>query len=506
MKKLLSLAITLIFILQLFTLAVQATPGISIDIEMIDTVQEILKVSGTVTNDNVHENRLVTIAATPKGVAADEANIASIMAFASAEVSDDGKFEATIGFSHPDGEYDFHVIYEETEVKTTFNYITPARLATYIRQIKAGSISKTQLYESTLAYQNVITHNLANFATNKEKEIFEYRLDASRNLLIGATDSEIIEDFNEIIAFADGECNFIEGLEAISYSGYYYKYLLDNQRFTKIDFAAYNALTEAQKDRVTTAFTGKTFANADEVKVYFDAQVTAQAGAAPSPVPGGSGGGAIGGGGGAVSGGSATEGNVNDRYNYGEVGAEPEKVVVKFNDIYSVSWAAEAITKLAEAGIIDGVSEGKFEPNGLVTREQFAKLLAVTLGIYDENAETDFTDAKGGWYTPYIASVKNAGLINGIGEGMFGVGRNISRQDMAVMIYNALKYKGVNLSSAKTDFTDFESVEDYAKDAVKFMAGAGIINGMDNGSFAPNDNATRAQAAVLIYALKGRIE
>jgi len=503
-KKLLSLCLALIFVLQLFTIAVCAAPAISVEVAAEDAIAEILKVNGTITNDVVHENRLVTIVVTPKDVAVTEANAASFLAFAQAEANDEGEYEALVGFSHPDGDYDFHAIYETTEAKVTFRYISPVTFANYVRQIKNGAIPKANLYEGTAAYQNAIALDLNVFATDKDKEIFEYRLDKSRSLLTGATDTEIIEDFNEILAFADGECNFIEGLEAISYAGNYYKYLSDNQNFTKIDFAAYNALTEAQKDIVTMAFTGQKFENADKVKAYFDEKVTyAATQSGTGSVGDGIGGGV---GGGAVTGGVATEGNVNDRYNYGEIGAEPEKVVVKFNDIYSVSWAAEAITKLAEAGIIDGVSEGKFEPNGLVTREQFAKLLAVTLGIYDVNANTDFTDAQGGWYTPYIASVKNAGLINGVGEGKFGVGRNITRQDMAVMIYNALTYKGVKLVSEKTDFTDFESIADYAKDAVKLMAGAGIINGMDNGSFAPNDNATRAQAAVLIYALKGRIE
>ena len=498
-KKFFSLCTALIIALQLFSLTVQAAPVITINVEMADTIGEILRVSGTVTNDEVHENRLVTIIVTPKAVEVDRGNVASFLAFNYAEVGIDGKYETSIGFSHPDDEYDFHVFYEDGEVKKAFNYISPVTLATYIRQIRDNTVAKSQLYESTVAYQNGISIDLTRFDTIKNKEIFEYRLDSSRNLLVGTTDAEIIKNFNDIVLFAENECTFIEGLEAISYSGNYYKYLLDNVRYTKIDFTAYNSLTDAQKDIVTTSFMNKAFANADEVKTFFDAKVV-YAKTQQGSTQNGIGGGNSSGNGGSGGGGS------NNRYFSSESGIMPEKTNTNFKDLQSVSWAEEAITNLYKAGIVDGVSYDKFDPNGLVTREQFAKLLAVTLGIYDVNATCDFSDAQGGWYTPYIASAKNAGLINGIGGGEFGVGRNITRQDMAVMIYNALKYKGVKLDVVKDDFTDLYAVADYAKDAVKFLSGEGIINGMGNGLFAPTDNATRAQAAVLIYSMKGRIE
>jgi len=160
---------------------------------------------------------------------------------------------------------------------------------------------------------------------------------------------------------------------------------------------------------------------------------------------------------------------------------------------------------LSEHGIISGVSENEYAPHDTVTREQFAKLLAGAIGIFDPDATCEFSDAQGDWYTPYIASVKNAGLINGTGNNEFGVGLNITRQDMAVMIYNALKYKNSVLTDEKDGFSDSEKIADYAKTAVRYLAGAGIINGMGDGSFAPDNNATRAEAAVLIYKMMGRL-
>ena len=67
------------------------------------------------------------------------------------------------------------------------------------------------------------------------------------------------------------------------------------------------------------------------------------------------------------------------------------------------------------------------------------------------------------------------------------------------MIYNAAVLSNKGFSKTKTDFNDYEEIAQYAKTAVSTLAGAGIINGMGDGSFEPNSPATRAQAAKIIY-------
>ena len=502
-KKMLSLCIALIFVLQLFTVVVHAAPSLTVKVEVFDAVRQILKISGTVSNDTVRENRLVTVVATPKNGAVSESTYSTYLAFGYAEVEENGNYEFQTGFSHPLAEYDFHVIYDTVSAKTTFKYIPPSTLASLVREIRDSVIPTNQLYTSILNYANGLEIDINVFSTVDDKAVLEYRVDASRANLIGITDSDIIEDFNEILEFAKNECDFLDALHSITYSGEYYNYLYTNNEYPKINFTAYNALNDTQRDYVTTAFIGQKFSNADEVKSFFDTKVseapTNSVNGSTITVPG------IGGGFGGGAGGSYIPPS-NDRVVDGSDNTAKEEIKIKFKDISSVSWAAEAITKLYEAGIVNGVTENEYEPNGLVTREQFAKLLAVTLKIYDKNAVCDFSDSQNDWYSSYVASVKNAGLINGVGDNLFGVGRNISRQDMAVMIYNALKFKSVELKSEKTDFTDFDQIAPYAQEAVKFLVGNGIINGMSDGSFGPNDNATRAQAAVLIYALKGRVD
>ena len=76
---------------------------------------------------------------------------------------------------------------------------------------------------------------------------------------------------------------------------------------------------------------------------------------------------------------------------------------------------------------------------------------------------------------------------------------SVTREDLAVILYRATLKKDKKYEARKTDFTDKAEIADYAKEAVEFMAGAGIINGFEDGSFNPKAPATRAQAAVLIY-------
>jgi len=82
------------------------------------------------------------------------------------------------------------------------------------------------------------------------------------------------------------------------------------------------------------------------------------------------------------------------------------------------------------------------------------------------------------------------------------VGENITRQDMAVIVYNAAKIYGVSLNSEIANlFEDDDFVAEYAKSAVYALRNGGIVNGKENNSFCPLEYATRAEAAKIIYGL-----
>ena len=213
-------------------------------------------------------------------------------------------------------------------------------------------------------------------------------------------------------------------------------------------------------------------------------------------VPSGSSGGTSGG----SSGGSSGGNNV--------VASNPVAVTkpvvinnITFKDISEAEWAAEAINSMAKNGVVSGDGSGNFYPNREMTREEFVKMLVVAANIYNENAECNFDDvAPEMWYYRYIASAVNSGMIYGVGETEFGVGNKLTRQDMAVICYR-MKTNDLEKIREEKIFDDYQSISDYAKDAVSALYMAGIINGIDENNFSPFDTATRAQGAVIIHNL-----
>ena len=117
-----------------------------------------------------------------------------------------------------------------------------------------------------------------------------------------------------------------------------------------------------------------------------------------------------------------------------------------------------------------------------------------------ETAE-EFSDVKNNeWYYSPVMALAAKNIVNGIGNGLFGVGSNISREDTAVMVYRAVEYFGKDVSvSGKASFTDFKEVSEYARNAVSYLESVKIVNGMNDGTFAPKEKINRAQAAVIIY-------
>lgn len=178
---------------------------------------------------------------------------------------------------------------------------------------------------------------------------------------------------------------------------------------------------------------------------------------------------------------------------------------VLFSDISDFEWAKEAITELSERKIISGVGNGKFEPGLYVTREEIVKMILGLFEISPVNEEVGFEDAdKAEWYFGYVSAANKLGIVNGVTESEFGVGSYVSRQDIAVMIKRAMditKKYSIKPIKDNVEFTDSKNIAEYASTAVNELAQAGVINGFDDGSFKPNNNCTRAEAAKMLYGL-----
>lgn len=181
---------------------------------------------------------------------------------------------------------------------------------------------------------------------------------------------------------------------------------------------------------------------------------------------------------------------------------------LNFADIDGVDWAVEAILGLADKGILNGKGEGLFKPHETVTREEFVKILIGAMNLSEMQYQNHFADVKDDdWFVKYVNIAYEAGIVRGIDAANFGVGTSISRQDMAVMLYNALQYKGSELGNADTAaFEDGGAIADYAKAAVDGMVSIGALNGVSDTRFEPAGEATRAQAATVIWRILSRLQ
>ena len=118
-------------------------------------------------------------------------------------------------------------------------------------------------------------------------------------------------------------------------------------------------------------------------------------------------------------------------------------------------------------------------------------------------AEIEFSDVKSGaWYESIIKKAVTLNIVSGYGDGRFGAGDLITRQDAAVFAARAAKMMNFGLNSDRGEsFADDADISDYAKDSVYAMKNENIISGMGENMYNPNANCTRAQAAVIVYRL-----
>jgi len=178
----------------------------------------------------------------------------------------------------------------------------------------------------------------------------------------------------------------------------------------------------------------------------------------------------------------------------------PVITVGKFSDLSGYEWAKDAIEELSDKGIINGVGNKSFAPSSNIKREEFAAMMVRLAKIELTDIENPFSDvAEDAWFMAELNTAFKNGIINGMGDGTFGAGRNITRQDMAVILLNLAKRYGIDTNDApKSEFKDYSNISEYATDAVNFLASNGIVNGTE-GNMLPKRMATRAEAAKMIY-------
>ena len=175
-----------------------------------------------------------------------------------------------------------------------------------------------------------------------------------------------------------------------------------------------------------------------------------------------------------------------------------------FTDVPADRWSYPYIKQLYDAGVVSGMTPTTFEPAGDVTRAQFVTMLAgLAKADVSKYPATSFRDVpESAWYAPYVNWALANGIVSGTSATTFSPDAKITRQDMAVMLYQYTQRYDVALQQQTvTPFTDESSISAYALPAVQALHRAGVISGMPDGSFQPLGTATREQACVVLCAL-----
>ena len=171
-------------------------------------------------------------------------------------------------------------------------------------------------------------------------------------------------------------------------------------------------------------------------------------------------------------------------------------------------WAEGDVNLMASKGLVSGKGTG-YDPEAPVTRAEFATMLLRAVGAEQSTESAGFSDVSDSdWFAPYVNGAKKAGLLDGMPyAGEFGPDTPITRQEMSAMIVNGIKAAGkykntlIEADYFLKDFSDKDSIASWAKEFVARATEFEIIKGIEKDgvlTFSPEENSTRAQAAVML--------
>ena len=176
--------------------------------------------------------------------------------------------------------------------------------------------------------------------------------------------------------------------------------------------------------------------------------------------------------------------------------AEPER---PFTDVLETSWFYEAVYYCYDKGYFKGTSEKEFTPGDTMTREMFAAVLYRIAGEPklegEKNAFSDVVEGK--YYTDAVLWASGEGIIQGYGDGTFGTGDPVTREQMVVLFWR-LSGKPAAEEADLSAFADAEEIHSWAWDAFAWAVGAGVVRGKGNGILDPRGDATRAEVAQIV--------
>ena len=172
-----------------------------------------------------------------------------------------------------------------------------------------------------------------------------------------------------------------------------------------------------------------------------------------------------------------------------------------FSDVKTSAWYHEDVQYVSENGLMKGTGENLFSPDATTTRGMIVTILYRLEGEPSPTGVCSFQDvASGKYYEKAITWAAENGIVSGFSADTFGPDQNITREQMAAILYRYATYKKYDVSTAGdlSKFPDADKVSSYAVDAMKWANAAGLINGSNDGKLYPAGNATRAQVAAIL--------
>lgn len=177
------------------------------------------------------------------------------------------------------------------------------------------------------------------------------------------------------------------------------------------------------------------------------------------------------------------------------IGVAPVLAAANLTDIND-NWAYSQIVYLLDKGLVAGYADGTFQPNSPISRAEFMTLTNRDFG-YNNSVAIDYTDVKSGdWFYNEVAKAKAAGYIAGYPDGSMLPDGQISRQEVAVIMAQVLKLD--TSSTSDLTFSDAASIAAWSRNAIAAMVRAGYISGYPDGTFRPLISISRAEAAVIM--------
>lgn len=174
-----------------------------------------------------------------------------------------------------------------------------------------------------------------------------------------------------------------------------------------------------------------------------------------------------------------------------------------FTDLAVGAWYEDAVAYVYRHDLMSGFSEDTFGPNAALSRAQLCQILYNMEGRPAVTGSGSFSDlADGAWYTDAVTWAASQGIVDGYGGGLFGPDDNITREQLASILYRCAQARGDDVSVGEDtnilSYSDAADVAEYAISAMQWACGAGVITGISESALAPRGEATRAQTAAML--------